>query len=291
MQPASSLERRVLLRCLLLPGFLSLGGCEYLLPFGGPAATQRDARALDALPDRPVSDGPTGGEQRDGRVPDSTLRVDGTEGCPCPASDPALIACYLFNAGNPALDGSKNGYDLTLTNATSGDVHQGSALGLTGLDSYAKLPSSSCLPVNTIELWFKANTPPAAGARAGLLDKDGEYGIFLQNQGLTVTVTCVIDGVSTTAPLVGSQEATPWNYVACVRDTSSGVKIYLNAAPGVPGIISSPGSCNADLLIGANSNIESTPNEFFDGWIDSVRLWKTARTATQIADAFKGSCL
>lgn len=81
-----------------------------------------------------------------------------------------------------------------------------------------------------------------------------------------------------------------WNHVAVTFDNGV-IEIYSNGVlkgtSGTASFISIPAS-SANIVIGED-RLEGTSLEYFKGQIDEVRIWNTARTASQIA-ANKNNC-
>src|SRR5205809_29245 len=102
------------------------------------------------------------------------------------ADDPDLVACYRFDAADATEphDDSAYGNDGIATAITFPDGHHGKAMAF-GATSSVQIPDSASLDVSriTIELWVKPSTLPPQGGRAGLLDDNGEYGVFLAPDG------------------------------------------------------------------------------------------------------------
>ena len=73
-----------------------------------------------------------------------------------------------------------------------------------------------------------------------------------------------------------------WHHFAVTYDGLQTVW-YWNGAPlGLPRAVSGVSVADANFLIGKRPT-----GEFFDGWIDEVRIWNVARAEAEIADDFK----
>jgi hypothetical protein len=185
----------------------------------------------------------------------------------CDARDPALLACFPFDAS--ASDASSYGVMPVTANLAFAPGVDGSALSFTAASGFV-LPDANAfdLPDMTFEMWFAASQLPAT--RFGLIDKDGQYGLFLQANG---AVTC--SGAGTPAALIA---ATDWHHVACVIGTGS-VKIYvdglvLGTAAGVAANTGGDG-----VHLGENG---TAGDDQFLGFVDRFRVWDDLRTAEEI---------
>lgn len=189
--------------------------------------------------------------------------------------DTALVLCLTFE-GDLA-DGSAYGHDGI------GDVNWGE--GAVGMG--AVLDSASSLRVRhsgaltpsllSMELWVRPDAVPTTG-RAGLVDKNGQYGLFVYAGG---EVRCTSGG------LVGGRVAVPgalagaaWTHVACVYDGSA-MRLYLDGALAEEVAVSGTVSLgSADLHVGEDS---PSGGDQLVGRIDELRVWHSARTPAQVA--------
>jgi hypothetical protein len=132
------------------------------------------------------------------------------------------------------------------------------------------LPASGA----TIEAWIKRE---ATGADAVVFDDDARFSLTINAAG---NVWCKSSG----GAVVGATQVpvAQWAHVACVVENGT-LKAYLNGvidASGTGSIVASPTSAAA---IGGNS----PTGEHFVGLIDSFRVFKSARSATELAAAAK----
>jgi len=74
-----------------------------------------------------------------------------------------------------------------------------------------------------------------------------------------------------------------WVHVAFVKDASS-IKLYINGVQDGSGTIDQSPSVNVMEIGGFYYQQEMKPDYYFSGNIDEVRIWNTARTASQISD-------
>jgi hypothetical protein len=204
-------------------------------------------------------------------------------------AQPSVMACYQFEDGAAATvarDGSANRNDLTLTTASeAGGGHAGDALSI-GAGGIAHAAHSASLDAQqiTYEMWIEPTTLPATGARAGLVDEDGEYGLFIYAPGV-LTCTLANVSVSTAANTIVTGA---WQHVACSYDGAT-VRLYYNGA-----LLTSAANTQAvasgqtnGLSIGSNS----PSGDDFAGLVDDVRILSVARSAGDLcSDANRSGC-
>jgi hypothetical protein len=223
-----------------------------------------------------------------GVAPDQLVQPDGGSAdaaplaAPCEADEPSLAACYRFEAAAAPVqphDESGNGNDGVAAGVTfvAGRPGAGQAI-VTSATSSVRVPDSDSLdPADalTLEVWIRPTALPVSG-RAGLVDNNGQYGLFVASTG---EVRCAIGS----NVLVGLDVPTGnWTHLACTFDGAT-IALYQDGRPVV----------NADsderlvtsrtdgLAIGQNS----PDGDPFDGAIDDVRIWSSARSAAQICAA------
>lgn len=225
------------------------------------------------LPDEPI-DVPT---------PDVPFVSPSPDPTPAPApfcdpAEPALLACFELE-GN-TLDASSYGrVPVTSGTAFTAGV-AGSALLLTAGTGFV-LPNDGPLnpPSKTFEMWLRPDALPAT--RFGIVDKDGQYGFFLQSDG---RLDCLCGGTASTT--AGTFAPGAWHHVACVMGSNA-------SAVFVDGFVrDTAGGCTAStggsgVYIGENG---TAGNDQFLGRMDSVRIWARPRTAGEICDAAGATC-
>ncbi len=257
-----------------------LAGCVFDTSgifFGQPDAAreQADAARTDdaASPgDAPsVIDGASADAQRIDAPPQSD---SGLPFCP---STLDLVGCYRFEGNGE--DGSLSNADAELTAVAWGTGVDGSAVE-TDSASVIYVPDHVGLdvPALTAELWVRPAAFPTGSARAGLIDSDGQYGLFIYAGG-EVRCSCAGVGVS-----YQSIELDAWVHIACTYDPIAGLILHIDGSEedAVPpnGMPSTGGSSGLSI---AGNNPSGDP---FTGRIDSVRIWNRARSESEIcADA------
>jgi hypothetical protein len=194
-----------------------------------------------------------------------------------------LIGCYLFD-GNTR-DASPHGNHAAAQAITFSPGVDGSALTVDG-NSVVRIPDSPSweLAAATIEMWVAPAAIPVGNdgdeqPRAGLLDKDGQCGVFLLPAG---RVSCIFGGATATG---GSLTVGDWTHVACTANNST-VTLHVNGVAVVSAVSSAILHTFGAILIGANSPF----GDPLDGSIDNLRIWASVRTQEEICAAASPRC-
>ncbi len=186
----------------------------------------------------------------------------------CDATDTTLIACYAFEG--TTTDGSPNHLDAAMTNVTFVAGEQGMA-AVASVQTQMNVAQNALIdpPTLTIEAWINAPLP-GVGARAGIIDNEGAWGMFLHEQGELQCITAT--NVAANVP------ANTWTHVACTAD---GVerKIYVNGTLVDTAATGALGAGVQGMALGANS----PSGQQLAGDIDQLRVFSVARTDAQIA--------
>ena len=107
-------------------------------------------------------------------------------------AQPSLIVCYQFEDGAAAItahDGSPNRRDLSLSAASEvAAAHDGGALAHDDREPGARGARHPVrrAAIDASRCGFDPTTLPQTGARAGLVDEDGEYGLFIYPSGVLI---------------------------------------------------------------------------------------------------------
>ena len=209
--------------------------------------------------------------------PNAFVSTDGSDGDAaqpafCDPTDGTLIACYELE-GN-ARDGSANRLDATTSGVTFGAGRIGLAAQVDA-SSILGIAESSLLDPSaiTMEAWIHPTQLPSAGTRAGIIDNNGQYGFFLHPGG---DLQCV--GLQATANV----QAGTWTHVACTYDGTTriyagGVLVGMTAGGG--GALGTGGTTGISI---GGDNPAGSP---LVGAIDQLRIFKIARTASEICAA------
>lgn len=201
----------------------------------------------------------------------------------CDPDDTTLLACFGFE-GNVS-DGSSFGRIPTTASVGYGAGIDGSALVLTATTGFV-LPDASELdpPNQTFEVWLNADVLPAATLRMGIMDKDGQYGVFLRSDG---SLTCSCSGATLATTPAGAVSAGTWHHVAC-NLAPAGQRIY------VDGVLAASVASACDPSTGADSGVYIGENgtagdDQFLGRFDRLRIWSDARTELEFCTE-AGTC-
>ena len=212
-------------------------------------------------------------------------------------SEDNLVAYHKFNeidltTPGHTLDSSGNGhdgtYEGTMTDADS--VTSGAFAGprncldFDGVDDYVNLNSPTALDnlghgSYTIEAWIKTSLVDTRQAIVGNYDGTPAYVLELHNTGnLRFYVNDC--GYNSSANIDDDQ----WHHVAGVRDFGNDIRMYVDGVEVYSYGSDSEGSFTVanNTMIGRNPSSSFALN--FDGLIDDVRIWNTARTPQQIRD-------
>jgi hypothetical protein len=155
------------------------------------------------------------------------------------------------------------------------------------------LTPQSLLPVTTttgqpfaaadvsIEAWVRLRVLPVS--RYMVFDNEQSYAMYIDATG---HVICAYTGGSVVGTAV-ALSAGVWTHVACT-ETPTSATAYVNGVPVGTGAVPNVTFVQNAVVIGSNAPI-SVPMDFFDGAMDSLRLWRVALTATEVCTA-AGSC-
>ena len=171
--------------------------------------------------------------------------------------------------------------------------HANPALDFDGVDDHVSISHSSSLDFNntiTIEAWINADTWESNVFQGTIVGMDD----FANNDSKGFVLRCgnngqlsfvVATGGATGWPEVvsdaGAMSLNTWHHVAGVLSSNT-IRIYVDgeevgSATLPTGATFNPSS--GDLFIGASPGFG---NRLFDGEIDDVRIWNSARTAQQL---------
>lgn len=197
----------------------------------------------------------------------------------CDKADPDLVGCYRFEpdeSPDQPHDDSKYG-----NNGTSAEIGyvtgvDGKAMSFGG-SAYTHVPDSPSLDVSsalTLETWVKVHSMPTP-IRAGLFDDDGQYGLFVLASGAIrcSTAPAIADTLPSTVVL------DTWMHVACVYNGASMI-VYVNGVKSVE--VAGTGSIVTSSSAGCAIGMNSPSGDVLDGAMDDLRIFRVARTASQI---------
>jgi hypothetical protein len=269
-----STHRATILAAALVSAFVlawvssaSLGGCAFeLAPVAGRPT---DASERPDAPESPADArvGPDTAPALDGGTNDAG---DASSALVCDAAN--LLSCFRFEgavvdeAPSPAVPTS-----VASVAFVAGIAGQAIAVGSASVVTF---PADTRwdTTAHTIEAWVRLETLPDAG-RAGIFDSDGRYGLFIAADG---TPFCARSTAQAPAPLVAGE----WTHVACASDSLT-VTLYVNGAAVASSVLNPPAGTPGTTAIGSNA----PSGDPFVGAIDTLRIFKVARTAPEIAAA------
>ncbi len=240
------------------------------------------ACGLDVTGVAPIFDG---GAPADASTPDTaTAPVDASrdvaldmeaavpcvpDGGFCDYCDPTLILCIQFEGG--IADKSRYAHVIDVDGSAAFiTTPAGEAIALDGsVNMTALTPEVDVRPGLTIEVVAKIGKLPPDGGRSGFIDRDGNFGLFLHDDG---SVNC-----SNARTAAGTDPSGP-THIACViapgraRIFYQGLRVALTDAGGA-------GASNQPIAIGRNS----PSGDPFVGEIASLRIYTRAKTTAEIA--------
>jgi hypothetical protein len=249
---------------MLACGYAGVEGDDYARPLLPPRDT-----AAETLPDGSSST-PTATTTPD---VDAGIAEAGADGGATPASfcaEPGLALCLTFDGDT--VDRSAN----KVAPATS----QGIAFAPGKLGQAAVFNAASALrygpnnafetPTATVEAWVK--WAPGATSDAVIFDADERFSLTIERDG---TVLCK----SSTADVKEDKVTVDaWTHVACVFDGQK-LRVYVRGVERDTDSGSIRSSPNAGAAVGGNA----PSGEPFVGALDSLRVFRTARTPAEIA--------
>ena len=158
----------------------------------------------------------------------------------------------------------------------------GNALSFDGSNDVVDLGNNTAfqLTQGTIEAWIK--TPNAGDSWRGIVVKQMAYGLFMCNNELIAYEWNGRGNISTGVYLNDNK----WHHVAFSFNVgvSNATSIYID---GVKKCSVTFGMFHQGVGLGIGNGSTSTNIQFFNGLIDDVRIWNTARTESQIQSAMK----
>ncbi|MFY7885984.1 MAG: LamG domain-containing protein, partial [Dolichospermum sp.] len=199
-----------------------------------------------------------------------------TQNTPLALTGTVTIEIFGTNSGN---NGTQNIAvdDFILSGTITKIPAPGNALNFDGTNDFVNIPDANSLDLTTnytIESWVNINT---ATALAGIVSKYhtvGANGYIVRLTGTSPFRGIDFDGLSTANNVL---ETGKWYHIAAVKNGATRT-LYVN---GVAQTISGAGytvTANTDpIKIGSDYNAR-----YFNGDIDEVRIWNTARTQAEI---------
>lgn len=194
----------------------------------------------------------------------------------CDPANPDLVACYRFD-NSTTLDGSQYGNDLLpfhvrYVTGISGLAVQTTAASMLHTDNTISLRSDSF----TLEAWIRPGLMPpmSEAARAAIIVNEGRYGLFLYPNN---RVRCSSGGFVSTEATLNVDE---WTHLACTLQRDR-LTLWINGSSGASEQVSGPPGRKEDGVLTIAGSVDG---DEFTGAIDNVRVFRNARSASEIAE-------
>jgi hypothetical protein len=223
----------------------------------GAGATEADGGGVQPGGGQPADAGP-GPDIAASTVPDDRLASKAS----CP-EDPALLLCLRFEKAlldESAPSAQLSGEPLVYEAGPTGMAVRGGAETLVRADSGV----GSVGKAFTAEAWLRVDRFPAAGQRAGVIDKQLHFGLFVLPGG---DVACSAYGATATAK--GVVVLGEWLSAACSAEGNT-LKVWIN------GISRDEAGYLLPLTLGPESvsiGCNQPKGDPLYGLIDNVRVW------------------
>lgn len=216
---------------------------------------------------------------------------------PCRNDDPDLAACYHFPADETEVlvDGSSDPIQGTIDglNALIGAPEGFGYAADVGLDTRITVPETGATDdldvtgeISIMALVWRRALPLLAPV--SLLDKQGQYALSLDAQGVPV---CRVAGAEVFAPIPPLALQTWW-HVACTYDGST-IAMFVNGAQVVE--VPHRGAIAVNegpLELAGNSPAMDNPDlDRLEGHIDAVEIWSRALHNDEICERALTICL
>jgi hypothetical protein len=144
---------------------------------------------------------------------------------------------------------------------------------------------SALLDVNavTIAAWVYVTMMPDNNMHAAVLDNNNQYALYVENGG---SIRCYAG--ASTANMSGVIQANQWTHVACTGDGGV-LHAYVNGHQVASGILAGiPTGSATGLTLGSDN--PSGNGSRLNGWLDDVRLYNRALSATEVCHLGDPSC-
>ena len=155
------------------------------------------------------------------------------------------------------------------------------ALDFDGTNDHVSIADANSLDLTntfSIEAWIN---PDVVTGSQTILGKDGSYAFALNGTGLRFTTDSATLNATGVTIAAGA-----WTHVAVVFDSAQDATFYVNGVS--KGTIAGADNANVtagDINIGRLLS-SGTGSNYFGGQIEDVRVWSTARSATEIGNNF-----
>jgi len=174
---------------------------------------------------------------------------------------------------------------LLMSNVSNGQYTDNYAAAFNGSDSYISVRNSTDLNATTaitVEAWIFPTALPVTSA--AIIGKNylTSYYFGIENSGRFIFFPKGA-GFFLRSRVAGIVRPNQWTHIAATYDGTN-TRLYLNGSldTSTTSITGAVGSNTDSLYIGCD-RFNGAPAFIFNGMLDNVRIWKSARTQTQIA--------
>ncbi len=180
-----------------------------------------------------------------------------------------------------ATEGITSGYDIVNAPLQFANSNFGMFVGM----GYVTAPSNSSLEITasvSVDMWVKVNT---TGVNYCLMNKRNMYALRILSTNVVRFQTYnsgAYRNLDTTATLT----AGVWHHIAATY-TSGTTKIYINGALSVSSASFSGAITSSTNALEIGREYDNT--ELFDGYIDDVKIYNTALTASQVLSNYRAA--
>jgi len=218
----------------------------------------------------------------------TTTPTDTTTTPPVTAtSNNGLVAAYGFEevSGTTVTDASGNSNHGTITNAVSiASGHSGKALSFNGANAWVTVKDSASLDLSasmTLEAWVYPLAMTNGGQTVILKESSGaEVYALYADEDANLPVSYINDGSYQAVTGPNRLPVNQWTHLVSTYDGQY-QRLYVNgievAKSAQSGLIQQSGGV---LRLGGNS----VWGEYFNGYIDEVRIYNRALTATEVGN-------
>jgi hypothetical protein len=244
-----------------------------------------DARITDGSLPPDLVDAPT--PTVDVAPPDVTADLPPDAGVLACPDDSDLVLCLRFE--NQAVDESRSRLPMTVS-GLSFEVGPDGQAGRFASQTRVLVQPSSLLDVSglTLEARINPRLLPTTATRMGIVDYTREYDFFLHPNGELSCVVVTSSGVQTLR-VTALVQAQVWQSVACTFDGSR-LAVWRNGVQlGMKTINPLAQSASTDSLVIGGNFAASSPDPF-DGAMDNVRVWKRARSPSELCAGATPPC-
>jgi hypothetical protein len=236
---------------------------------------------LDSGIDVGLDGGPDAGQDSGSPCPPGDMPAADAGFCNLGSGEPRL--CLTFDVdvdidgGIGLVDQSSFNHGGTATGMTHGSGIEELGLAVLGAGE-AIVPNDTHLQVTdsfTIEAWINPEALPS-GAREGILDNSGQFGIFVYADGSMRCSATGLAGMGYFNSPANTVKPGMWQHLGCVYNGSAYIAYHQGVEVARITTSGSPNPGNDQLVIGANE--APTINEQFNGTLDRVRVSGVALT-------------